>query len=188
MATDIPGTRQRSLIVGTLGSLAEESPRLKICVSARPAGAGTGGPLNWFAVWSLLPLDDTLARHLLSVLTGSQEPEVERQLAVAPHLGSLTGNPLLLRLLSLYSARNRLELPASRVQLFEDLVDAILAREQKAAARPISVMTLHRGHEIAAETMARAGTSALPLYELASALARDPHGASPKMIAACSCA
>jgi hypothetical protein len=172
---EVPDARQRSLITGALGSLAEESPGLKICISARPAYVNVGDLLGRFAVWSLLPFDEPQARHLLSVLTGSQEPEVERQLAIAPHLGSLAGNPLYLRLLSLYSTRTGLMLPRSRVELFEDLTDAILAREQKVAAHPISAMTLHRGHEIASETMARAGTSVLSLDELATALTHYGH-------------
>ena len=174
---EIPGAHQRPAIIGALGSLAEESPWLKICTSARPAYVDARDLLGRFAVWSLLPLDEAQALHLLSVLTTSREAEVERQLAVAPPLGSLAGNPLFLRLLSLYYTRNGLVLPRSRVQLFEDMADAILAREQEAATRPISVMALHRGHEIAAETMARAGTSALPLHEFATALTRYSHDA-----------
>lgn len=172
---EVPDARHRSLIAGTLESLAVEFPWMKVCVTARPAGLGVGVPAGRFAVWSLLPLDEAQARQLLSVLTGSRGPEVDRQLAIAPSLGSLGGSPLFLRLLSLYSTLNGLALPRSRVQLFEDLADAILAREQQSAGRPISAMALHRGHEIAAELMAEGGTSTLPVHDLARALACDPH-------------
>jgi hypothetical protein len=173
---EIPDARQRSRVADALDYMQRESPGLKICVSARPAGTSTEGPLGRFAAWTILPFDGAEARQLLALLTGSRESEIRRQVAAAPRLGSLVGSPLMLRLLSLYADQHGLELPRSRLQLFEDLADAMLAREQQAAPRQISIRALHRGHEIAAESITTKGTSALPVSELAAALARDPDG------------
>jgi energy-coupling factor transporter ATP-binding protein EcfA2 len=173
---EIADGHERSRVADALDYLQGESHGLKICVSTRPAGGGTKRSLDHFAVWSMLPFDDAQARQLLSRLTGSRELEVQHQVDAAP-LGSLAESPLMLRLLSLYTAEHGLVLPRSRLQLFEDLADAILAREQRVAARPISISTLHRGHEIASEAMAKAGKSTLSVSELASALVSYPGGA-----------
>jgi hypothetical protein len=153
-----------------------ESPSLKVCVAARPSVISATGVLSQFTAWEILPFDDARAGRLLAQLTGSRETEVRRQVAAAPQLGPLTGNPLMLSLLSLYTDQRGLELPRSRLQLFEDLADAIMAREQRVARRQISISALHRGHEVAAESMAARGVSALPVAELAIALKRDPDG------------
>jgi hypothetical protein len=174
---EIPDPHQRSLVADALDYMRRESPGLKICVSARPTVVSATGVLGQFRAWEILPFDDARAGRLLALLTGSRETEVRRQVAAAPQLGPLTGNPLMVRLLSLYTDQRGLELPPSRLQLFEDLADAMMAREQRAARRQISISALHRGHEIAAESMAARGVSALPVAELAVALKRDPGGA-----------
>lgn len=173
---EITDTHQRSRVAEALNYMQRESPGLKICVSARPVGSNTGGALDQFASWDILPFDEIQAGQLLALLTGTREPEIRRQVAAMPQLGPLMGNPLMLSLLSLYADRHGLEFPNSRLQLFEDMADAMLAGEQRAAPRQISIRALHRGHEISAELLAAKGTPALPVAELAAALTRDAEG------------
>lgn len=165
---------RRTLVARTLRTLGERSPGLRICVSARPMGAGSDGLMNWLKVWSLLPLDDAQAQSLLSLLTGSAQ-DVERQLAMRPWLTAIArGNPLLLNLLSLYTSEHGFQTPRSRVQLFEDMTDALLARDRLAVATQVPVEILHTVHEIAAVSMSRAGKTTLSIAELKDAVARDP--------------
>jgi hypothetical protein len=170
---EIPDADQRLRVVDALDLLQRESPGLKVCVSARPAGISVTAALGQFAVWEILPFDKARAGQLLALLTGTSESEVRRQVTAVPQLGALVSNPLMLRLLSLYADRHGLALPRSRLQLFEDLADAMLVAGQRAARRHISVRALHRGHEIAAESMAAKGATALPVPELAAALKRE---------------
>jgi hypothetical protein len=164
---------QRNSAAEALNYMQRESPGLKICVSAGPVGSSAGGALGQFASLDILPFEEIQAGQLLALLTGTGEPEIRRQVAAMPQLGPLAGNPLMFRLLSLYADRHGLEFPSSRLQLFEDLADAMLAGEQRAAPRQISIRALHRGHEIAAESLAAKGTPTLPVAELAAALTHD---------------
>jgi hypothetical protein len=173
---EIHEAHQRFRVAEILSALPDKSPGLKICVSTRPLDAESAALRGRFATWSLLPFDASQAQHLLSVLTASRWSDVEYQLANAPQLGSLTSNPLMLHLLAYYSDERGFKLPRSRVQLFEDLTDAMLARERKLVKQPIPTKVIHRGHELIAESMAKASVSTLSVSELDKALAHDVHG------------
>lgn len=173
---EIRDAGHRFRVAETLSALKSESPGLKLCVSTRALDAESAVLRDRFAVWSLLPFDGSQAQHLLSVLTASRGPDVDYQLANAPHLGSLTSSPLMLHLLAFYSDSRGFELPRSRIQLFEDLTDALLARERQKVTQPVPVEVVHRVHELIAEAMAREGTGSLLISKLDDVLAHDTHG------------
>lgn len=172
---EIRDAGRRFRVAEALAALQSESPELKLCVSTRASDSESAILRDRFAVWSLLPFDDSQARQLLAVLTASLGPDIEHQLANAPELGSLTGSPLMLRLLAFYSDGRGFKLPRSRIQLFEDLTDALLARERQKVPKPVPTEVVHRVHELIAEAMAREGTESLPISKLNGALADDIH-------------
>ncbi|MFI6047220.1 restriction endonuclease [Nocardia sp. NPDC051321] len=174
---EISSTIDRYRIIDAISTAIDQSIGVRICVSTRPIDPASDRLKARFPAWLILPFNLYQASRLLSMLTGDDAGTVSDHLADIDYLASLSTSPLILHLLAFYSDERGLELPSNKFQLYEDLTDAILARERHKIDFPIVAELTHRGYETIALSMATATAASFSLSpaSILDALVNSPH-------------
>lgn len=130
---EIRAPEERATFRREVRALAAERPQDRFVVTSRPSGYSPGQFDESWTVATISPLDErqtsTLLRKWQAELTSTERwptavEKIEDALRTQPGLRLLRGNPLLLTLIVLFFARNRV-LPRDRYELYQYATDAL---------------------------------------------------------------